>query len=113
MAIALPKEFADLQPFADKWALPTENDRAAERRRSKPDELKSFYDATFRRLPDIIKRVDQYPLGKVQGADRHLFHMALSLAEVAPHVEFYKCDPAVPYAFQEDRMFGVHSANVD
>jgi hypothetical protein len=111
--IVLPKEFSDLQPFADKWAGATEDERAAARRSSTPEELKGFYDAVMRRLPEILKRIDAYPMGKIAGPDLHLFHIALSLAEVAPHVEFYKCNPAVPFAFAETRMFGTHAATPD
>jgi len=107
--IILPAGYADLQPFADKWAQPAEYERAAERRRSSPAELKAFYDAVFKRLPDILEAVDRYPLGQVGEADLPLYYMALSLAEIAPHVEFYNCDPRVPFAFREERMFGTHA----
>ncbi len=113
MTTILPKEFADLQPFAEKWAKATEYERAAARRNATPAELKAFYDAAFARLPEILKRVDGYPLGGLRGADSHLFHLALSLAEVAPHVEFYKSDPRVPYAFSEERLMGVHCGTAD
>ena len=113
MSIKLPKEFKDLQPFAERWALATEYERAAERRRSTPAEIKTFYGAVLKRLPEILERVDQYPLGKIEGADRHLFHLALSLSEVAPHVEFYDCDPRVPFAFREERLVGLHSGIAD
>lgn len=111
--ISLPEEFADLQPFADRWARPTENERAAARRAARPEELQSFYAAVLRRLPQILERIDKHPLGKVGGADRHLFHLALSLAEVAPHVEFYKLNPGVPFAFEETRMVGAHASTPD
>ncbi|MEI9995313.1 MAG: hypothetical protein WDM91_12015 [Rhizomicrobium sp.] len=109
----LPQEFAELQPFAGKWAKPTEYERAAERRSATPEQLKAFYDAILLRLPDILERIDRYPLGEVTGGDRLLLHMALSLAEIAPHVEFYKSDPHVPFAFKEERMFGMHSGIAD
>jgi hypothetical protein len=111
--VTLPPEFSELQPFAEKWAFPTEDERAAARRSSRPEELKSFYDAMMIRLSEILERVDRYPLGKVEGADSHLFHMALSLAEIAPHVEFYKLNPNVPFAFSETRMIGTHSSAPD
>lgn len=113
MTISLPQDFADLQPFADKWAKPTEYERAAERRSATPEQLKAFYDVALRRLPEILERADRHPLGNITGADRHLFHIALSLAEVAPHVEFYKSDPRVPFAFREERLRGFHCATAD
>ena len=108
MIANLPKGFEDLQPFVEKWALPTEYERAVARRSSRPDELKAFYDAICPRLQEILSRVDEYPLGKVEGNDKYLFYLALALAEVAPHVEFYKNDPNVPFAFDEERMIGTH-----
>ncbi len=113
MTQTLPHEFAELQPFAAKWAKPTEYERAAERRGATPKQLNAFYEAVILRLPEILERIDRYPLGAVAGADRLLFHMILSLAEVAPHVEFYKSDSNVPFAFKEERMFGVHSGIAD
>jgi hypothetical protein len=113
MSIALPAEFSELQPFAERWARATEYERAAERRGSTPAQLQSFYDAAIKHLPLILERIDRHPLNGIQGDDVHLFHMAMSLAEVAPHVEFYDCDPKVPFAFREDRMLGYHSGKPD
>jgi hypothetical protein len=113
MTVSLPDGFADLQPFAAKWAKATEYERAAERRRATSEELKEFYDAALKRLPEILERADLYPLGAIDGADRDLFHIALSLCEVAPHVEFYRCDPQVPFAFDEHRLMGRHCATKD
>ena len=113
MSTALPKQFASLAPFVAKWALATEYERAAERRRSTPEELKAFYDAALPLLPAMLARADKHPLGKVEGGDRQLFHMALSLAEIAPHVEFYRGDPRVPFAFEEERLAGFHCDRPD
>jgi len=113
MTIQLPEGFSELQPFADTWAHATEYERAAERRRSKPAQLKAFYDVAVRHLPAILERVDRHPLNGIEGQDVHLFHIALSLAEVAPHVEFYDCDPKVPFAFREERMLGQQAGIAD
>ncbi|HEY0105171.1 MAG TPA: hypothetical protein VGB91_03735 [Rhizomicrobium sp.] len=113
MTSSLPEEFSVLEPFAGRWALATEYERGAQRRRSTPAELQAFYDAILPLVPAILKRADRYPVGKVEGVDRTLFHMALSLVEIAPHVEFYHGNPLVPFAFQEDRMLGAHCADPD
>jgi hypothetical protein len=113
MKDVLPGNFASLEPFLNKWALATEYERGAQRRRSTASELKSFYDAILPLVPAILKRADEYPVGKIEGVDRDLFYMALSLVEIAPHIEFYDGNPLVPFAFQEDRMLGAHSAQPD
>jgi hypothetical protein len=113
MTATLPKEFSVLEPFVGKWALPTEYERGVERRRSTPAELKAFYDAILPLVPQILKRADKYPIGKIEGVDRDLFYMAMSLVEIAPHIEFYNGSPGVPFAFQEDRMIGVHYKQPD
>lgn len=64
-------------------------------------------------VPQILKRADKYSIGKIEGVDRDLFYMAMSLVEIAPHIEFYNGSPGVPFAFQEDRMIGVHYKRPD
>lgn len=113
MTTVLPAEFATLAPFSSKWALATELERGIERRRSSAVELKAFYDAILPLIPSILKRADRYPVGKIAGADRDLFFMAMSLVEIAPHIEFYKGNPLVPFAFQENRMVGAHCSTPD
>jgi hypothetical protein len=108
MSIELPAEFAELQPFVGEWAGATEYARASQRRRSSPAELKAFYDVALKHLPAILERCDRQPLGALTGVDRELFRLALSLAEIAPHVELYGGDPRVPFAFREERLFGSH-----
>jgi hypothetical protein len=39
---------------------------------------------------------------------RCLFAMALSLAEIAPHVELYRGSVGVPHAFEEMRFVAKH-----
>ena len=58
----LPSEFADLEPFAAKWSLPTEHERYATRLASSMDEMHAFYDAAFPRLEDAMAYLDGFPL---------------------------------------------------
>ena len=50
----LPKEFADLEPFAADWCLPTERERFAKRYASTMDDMQAFYDAITPRAEDAI-----------------------------------------------------------
>lgn len=113
MSNTIPAEYAELQPFVAKWARSTEDQRAAERRSATPSELQSFYDAMVPHLPGLLELMDRYPLGKIEGEDRVLFHLLMSLTEIAPHVELYKLNPLVPHAFTETRMIAKHGATAD
>jgi hypothetical protein len=108
MSVNLPAAFADLQPFAEKWALATEYERSRARRASTSAELRQFYDKMMSRIADVLSVLDQYPLGQLPDTHRPLMRMALSLAEIAPNVEFYRLDPRVPHAFDEDRFLSRH-----
>lgn len=104
---SLPPEFADLAPFLD-WALPTADERYTYRRNATRAELRAFYDALLPRIETILALTDQYPLGQLPEELHPLYSLALSLAEVAPHIELYAGAPGVPYAFEETRFIAVH-----
>lgn len=106
-ASQLPTAFADLAPFID-WALPSADERQNRRRTASREELKAFYDAMLPRIDAILAEVDAYPLGTLPEALRPLYRLALSLAEVAPHIELYGGAPGVPYAFEETRFVAMH-----
>lgn len=105
----LPAAFAELTPFLD-WALPSADERQTKRRTATREQLKAFYDAMLPRLEEILAQADAHPLGKLPEELRTLYYMALSMAEVAPHIELYGGAPGVPYAFEETRFVAVHGA---
>lgn len=106
----LPESFSDLAPFAD-WCLDTQDARQLKRRNSSTEQLRAFYAAMTPRMRDILKEVDQFPLGTLPESHRGLFSLALSFAEVAPNIELYGGSPSVPYAVEESRMKARHGQN--
>jgi hypothetical protein len=58
----LPESFSDLEQFAARWALPTENERHARRQASTMAELRSFYDAVLPRIDAIFAYLNDFPL---------------------------------------------------
>lgn len=102
-----------ISPFVDKWAKPTEYERAAVRRTSTPQEIIAFYNATVPHLGAMLKTVDEFPMGAIPDDHKALFHVLLSVAEIAPNAEFYKCSPGIPFAFEESRLIGDHCATAD
>lgn len=103
----LPQEFSDLAPFLD-WALPTADERQTRRRTASKAELRAFYDAMLPRIEAVLAQVDAYPLGALPEPLHPLYDLALSLAEVAPHIELYGGAPGVPFAFEETRFVAMH-----
>jgi hypothetical protein len=85
----LPERFRDLEPLAAVWALPTEAKRHARRLASGIDELRTFYDALFPRIEDILAYLSDFPLESLTPEAQRLLHLAFSLAEIAPAVELF------------------------
>lgn len=106
----LPAGFEDLSPWLD-WALPTADQRQTRRRLSSKAELKAFYEAVLPRVEAMLAEADRFPLGKLPADQQLIYNIALSLAEVAPHIELYGGAPGVPYAFEEARFVAVHGAH--
>ncbi|WP_206199371.1 hypothetical protein [Parasulfuritortus cantonensis] len=108
--LSLPKSFEVLEPLVASWALPTQNARQQKRISASKGELRAFYEAMLPRLEDILAYVDKYPLGELPPEAERLFCLALSLAEVAPHIELYGGNPKVPHSFDETRFVADHGA---
>jgi hypothetical protein len=102
----LPESFGDLEQFAARWALPTENDRHARRLASTMTELQSFYDAMLPRIDAILAYLNDFPLESLQDEARTLLNLSLSLAEIAPAVELFG-QVEVPDAYDSRRITAV------
>ncbi len=105
----LPDPFEELEPFVVKWSLAKETDRRAERASSAMHELQVFYDTMLPRMETIIEYLNQYPLDDVPAKARRLLYLTLSLAEVAPAVEFYK-RPLPVGVFDHARFVALHDS---
>jgi hypothetical protein len=93
----LPDEFADLEPFAAHWVLPTERERYARRLSTPMEQMQAFYDAAFARAEPAIKYLDQFELDHLTGQARNLLFLLYSLVMVSFPVEVWK-QPHVPDA---------------
>lgn len=85
----LPAQFADLEPYARIWCLPTETQRWRRRLDSPMPELVAFYDAFFPRLEAAIEHCDSYPLDELPEDATHLLWLIYSLVMVAMAVEIF------------------------
>lgn len=108
--MVVPAGFEDLARLS-RWALPTADQRTKARREASGVDLREFYDAVLPRVEAILDECDRFALGELPESHQGIFNIALSMAEIAPHVEFYRGATGVPYAFAEDRFVAVHGAD--
>ncbi|ANE78597.1 hypothetical protein A7U43_03905 [Mycobacterium adipatum] len=83
----LPSAFAELEPFAQTWCLPTETERWDQRLSSSMAEMQSFYDAFFPRLEEAIEYCDKFSLDDLPDDATNLLHLIYSLVMVAMSIE--------------------------
>ena len=86
----LPEAFADLEPFAAAWCLPTEPERWERRLASTIDELQAFYDACFPRAEAAIAHCDRFDLHALPADADRLLQMLQSLALVSYAIEVWQ-----------------------
>ena len=91
----LPAEFADLEPFAATWCLPTEPERYGTRLATPMTELQAFYDAMTSRAAAAVDYCDRYPLDAMPESVLNLLHLIYSFINVSFPVEVW-LQPRVP-----------------
>ena len=85
----LPDEFADLEPFAEKWCLGSEPERYAMRMSTPMGELMAFYKAITPRAEAAIAYCDRFPLADLSEEARNLLHLLYSMVMVSFPVEVW------------------------
>ncbi|MGR8949802.1 MAG: hypothetical protein ACU84Q_17300 [Gammaproteobacteria bacterium] len=105
--------FRELSPYLEKWALPTEAERSAQRWQASPQQLRSFYEAVLPKLDDLLDYLDEFPVGSLSEEAAPWYHLALAFAEVAPHCELYGDSNKVPNSFEAERFVAAHGNTVD
>jgi hypothetical protein len=90
----LPKEFAELEEFAD-WCLRGETQRYTKRLASTMTEMQAFYDAVTPRAEEAIAYCDKFSLDDLPEDVLNLMHLLYSMITVSFPVECWK-QPKVP-----------------
>jgi len=91
----LPSGFSDLEPFVDRWCLPTERERYARRLATPIEEMKTFYDAMFPRVQAALEHCDRFPLDDMPEDATRLLHLVHSFIMVSFPVEVWG-QPRIP-----------------
>ena len=91
----LPREFAELEPYAPTWCLATERERFAQRMASTMEEMQAFYDAFFPRAEAAIAYCEKFPLDEMPEDAERLLQLLFSLVMASFPVEAWR-QPNVP-----------------
>ncbi|SOZ34908.1 hypothetical protein [Cupriavidus neocaledonicus] len=109
----LPERFAHLSPIAH-WSLPTETERNIQRHRASMEEIHAFADAMLGEIGAITAYLDTFEAGAMPAQAQALMNLLLSLAEVAPAIEFYRQQAVIdgfdPRRFVADETFKLSPA---
>ncbi len=87
MPSLLPAEFADLEPFAADWCLPTEAERYAKRLATPMAGIQAFYDAIAPRAEAALAHCDKYSLDDLPEEVLRLMHLLYSMITISFCVE--------------------------
>ena len=103
MTALLPSGFEALEPFVGDWALGDAVARMTKRQASSMDQIRGFYDAMLPMGEPALTYLRQFQLGELPPEAERLLKLMLSLAEMAPAVEWYG-DPRVYDGFPIERV---------
>lgn len=105
---SLPDGFSELEEFVADWALPRQIERSTTRQSATMEKIMSLYQAVLPRLPEILEFLGEYSAdGDIPEDVKRLFHLSLSMGEIAPAVELFN-QPGVPYGFELQRFKPTH-----
>lgn len=111
---ALPGAFAHLNRFVDSWALATETKRTTHRHTAGMDAIVEFRDALLPCVDELVAWLNQYRLDALPEDAKTAMYLLLSLAEIAPAVEFYNQPDVIdgydPFRFAADETFTMRPA---
>ena len=91
----LPRDFADLERFVERWSLATERERYAQRLASPIQEMKDFYAAMFPRVDDALAHCDRFALDEMPDDAARLLQLVHSFVMVSFPVEVWR-RPRIP-----------------
>jgi len=99
----LPPGFQPLERFLAEWVLPDARSRVGKRQGSTLAEIREFYDAMLPLGEKALDYLRRFELGALPPQGERLLKLMLSLAEIAPAVEWYD-GPAVRNGFPVGRI---------
>lgn len=106
----LPSGFQSLEDFVPAWVLPDQAARSDKRQSSAMAEIRAFYDAMLPVAEAAVDYLRGHKLGALPPEGERLLKLMLSLAEIAPAVEWYD-DPKVYDGFDMGRVKLTHQVS--
>lgn len=99
----LPKPFAKLDHYCDRWCLPDTNARNSARVSASMEDIQEFYDDMVGSASSALDYLASKKLGQLDGPDSNLLKLLLALAEIGPAVEWFG-QPRVVDGYEETKF---------
>lgn len=87
MSNLLPAGYEALEQFVQQWSIEGTRERDAARGSSTPEQRELFYTVAKEYVPKALAQLDAKPVSELDGAERRLLNMMLSLTHVTHAVE--------------------------
>ena len=88
--VTLPEQYRDLEPWATRFAHPSEAERYAVRATADFSELESFYEAMLPRMPSILEELGKHPANDAQPDILRLANLGCAFMDVSLSIEIFK-----------------------
>lgn len=85
----LPSMFADLEPYAATWALPSFDARMQLRAALPMADIQAFYEAMQPRADAALAYLEGFPLNQMPAPEQNLMRLLFALAQAAMAVEMH------------------------
>jgi len=102
MSDLLPAGYEALEPFVEQWCLEGTRERDIARGAATPEQREAFYEAGKGLVPQALELLDRKPVSELDGAERRLLNLLLSLAHVTLAVEMLGDGEAWHTRFRKD-----------
>ena len=99
----LPLGFEHLESHVSEWVLADTRARIEKRRTSSMEQIREFYDAMLPLAERALDYLRDFSLGALPPEGERLLKLMLSLAEIAPAIEWYN-SPDVYDGFDLTRL---------
>lgn len=104
MTVRLPESFADLEPFAARWAHPDEGERFQALIGCTIDEARQFHDAVLPRVKEAKAHLEGFDFRAFPPGEARLMNLLVAFMEMAHVIELNWQETDIDDPFPASRL---------